>query len=97
MPPSVPATNGLFASIRLRPRTLIRRAIHGVLDFAKAATPLGLRLRYRARYLRWYQRFFPHGFREFESADLVLPLRETVLVNPVDRGPSASAGSLERT
>ena len=58
-----------------RPRALVRRAVHAVLDFAKSLTPVAVRLRYRDLYLRCYHRLFPYGYREFQSADLPIPSR----------------------
>lgn len=67
-----------------QPRALVRRSVHAVLDFAKSLTPLTVRLRYRDFYLRWYRRLYPYGYREFQSADLILPSRETFAVDSAD-------------
>ncbi len=59
-----------------RPRALVRRSVHAVLDFAKSLTPVAVRLRYRDRYVRYYSHLFPHGYREFQSADLLARSRD---------------------
>ncbi len=69
-----------------RPRALVRRTVHAVLDFAKSLTPVAVRLRYRDLYLRCYHRLFPHGYREFQSADLLVRSRHA---------PSKNASAVE--
>ena len=66
----------------------MRRGVHAALDFVESLTPLGLRERYRDLYLRWYHRFFPYGYREFQSADLALPSADTLAIDSADPGPS---------
>ena len=50
---------------------IVRRKLHAVLDLVQRITPEGVRARFRLAYLRVYRRLFPHGAREFGSADLV--------------------------
>ena len=54
----------------------------------RTSPPLHLRERYRDLYLRWYHRFFPYGYREFQSADLALPSADALAVDSADPGPS---------
>ena len=78
-----------------QPRALVRRSVHAVLDLAKSLTPLAIRLRYRDLYLRCYHRLFPYGYREFQSADLIVPSRDTFAVDSGNRGQSDAAASTE--
>ncbi len=83
-----------------RPRALVRRTVHAVLDFVKLLTPLAIRLRYRDLYLRCYHRLFPYGYREFQSADLLVssrdaPARAKSAVDSGNRGRSGTVASAE--
>ena len=49
---------------------IVKRKLHAVLDLVQRITPEGVRARFRKVYLPVYQRVFPHGSREFGSADL---------------------------
>ena len=54
-----------------QPGRIVRRKLHAVLDLVQRITPEGVRARFRPVYRRVYRRLFPHGAREFGSADLV--------------------------
>ena len=54
-----------------QPGRIVRRKLHAVLDLVQRITPEGVRACFRPVYRRVYRRLFPHGAREFESADLV--------------------------
>ena len=50
---------------------LVKRKLHAILDLVQRITPTGVRARVRKGYLPVYHQVFPHGSREFGSADLV--------------------------
>ena len=54
-----------------QPGRIFKRRLHAILDLVQGITPESIRACLRTPYLRVYRRIFPHGSREFGSADLV--------------------------
>ncbi len=79
-----------------QPRRIFKRKLHSALDFVQRLTPTPVRNLFRPLYVRFYRRVFPHGSREFGSADL-LKSREKVTSpaaetsNPAATGPPSAA------
>lgn len=69
-----------------QPRRILKRKLHSALDFVQRITPAPVRDLFRPSYLRFYRRVFPHGSREFGSADLIKS-RESANAPPVARAP----------
>ena len=67
-----------------QPGRIFKRRLHAILDLVQGITPESIRACVRTPYLRVYRRIFPHGSREFGSADLV---------RRVDGGKPSSDGS----
>ena len=69
------------------PRKILKRKLHSALGFVQRMTPAPVRAFFRPGYLRFYRRVFPHGLREFGSADLVRS-REKNILSPVPKTES---------
>ena len=66
------------------PRKILKRKLHSALGFVQRMMPAPVRDFFRPAYLRFYRRVFPHGLREFGSADLVRS-REKNIPSPVPK------------
>ena len=66
------------------PRKILKRKLYAALGFVQRMTPAPVRDFFRPAYLRFYRRVFPHGLREFGSADLVRS-REKNIPSPVPK------------
>ena len=75
-----------------QPRRILKRKLHSALDFVQRITPAPVRDLFRPSYLRLYRRVFPHGSREFGSADLIKS-RESTIAPPVARTSKPAEGT----